>query len=245
MNGKPINKYVSDEVLENIFNRSNNFIGVVSNDQMINENMKCFGIVALLVNVEKDKRKGIEINDVIEFLPEKIKWSSGKCDEYGCELHLINPYWCKEYICEERLNVPFNVLKSEVSYGERKYFVIEEIINKLNKDQFIARKMLFEFQDLPHLKFEACKNMASRFKNHNDYYRALNETCKHYLIEHEEMKSLYGRYQRAKGKFKKEWETMLLKEYKRSKAMKNVRKIYDIYEQVSSKNKSNVIELKR
>jgi len=60
-----MNKYVSKDTLENIYNRNENVYGIVSNPNILNENNRCFGKVILLINLKSQKK--IVINDIIEF----------------------------------------------------------------------------------------------------------------------------------------------------------------------------------
>ena len=109
--------YINDDMLSNIYSQFYNIYGIVSNPIIINDYGKCFGKVIMKINVESKKK--ISLKDIVEFDVSKIKWKSSQPDANGCVLCLVNPYWCRKYKLDEKIEVPIIVLKSEAD-GENR-----------------------------------------------------------------------------------------------------------------------------
>jgi hypothetical protein len=235
-----IEDYIDQNLLDNIYSRNSNVLGVIANPDITNERKKCFGKVLLLVNIEK--KKNINIKDNIEFYPNKIKWRSSFSDKKGRKLLLVDPYWCKLYIHDRKIHCPIRILKSKVEGTERIYYGIDEDI-LLTKNQFIKRKLLLKFAKTPHIIFEACENFNERWWTTKDYYRALNETSKHYLIKHDQLKIYIGEYNNAKKQFQAEWNNLLIKHYQNNESDQEFDKFYNDFE--ITKNESVVIPFRK
>ena len=94
----------------------------------------------------------------------------------------------KLFIDDEKLSVRVEVLRSKVVKEEREYYKDYEFI-KMNYKQFISRRLFEEFHNLKYSYMESYSNFQKR-RNKVGYYQALNETSKHYLIEHNDLKNL-------------------------------------------------------
>lgn len=234
-----MNEYISEDTLNNLFNRNKNVYGVVANPNITNENNRCFGKILLLINLESKKK--ITINDIVEFRGDKIKWRSTKFDDNGCILCLIDPYWCRLYIHNPKIQCPVRVLKSHVANNNRSYYGADEFVI-MNKDEFIKRRLLLKFAKWPHFIVAACINFSNRYWSSKDYYKSLNETSKHYLIKHKDLKSYVGQYGRAKSYFNKKWNDLLLKSYQNKEASESVDKLYKKFEN-KTKKKGKVLSL--
>jgi hypothetical protein len=230
--------YASESTIDNIYNQYHDSFGVISNLNIINEG-KCFGKVVLVIGILK--KKFIKKGSIIKFQEKNVKWSSTHFDDKGCTLHILKAHWCTPFKFEEQLNVPIRILKSKrLEDGTRHYWGEDELLT-FTKDQYIERMLLHKYAKEPVMIYYACKNMARRFKEHRDYYRALNETSKHYLIKHERLKSYYGEYQKAKQTFYKNWDVLLLESYRYNKIEKD---ISEMYNQLTEVKNSKVIPFK-
>lgn len=234
-----MNEYVSEDTLNNLFNRNKNVYGIVANPDITNENNRCFGKVLLLINLKSKKK--ITINDIVEFRGDKIKWRSTTCDDNGCILCLIDPYWCRSYIYNPKIQCPVRILKSHVTDNNRIYYGADAFVI-MNKDEFIKRRLLLKFAKWQHLVVAACENFNNRYWAIKDYYKALNETAKHYLIKHDQLKSYLSDYSNAKKEFNKEWDDLLLKSYQNKEASELIEKLYKKFENKTNK-KGKVLSL--
>lgn len=232
-----LNNYVSQDTLGNIYNRQKNMFGVVSNIKFTLRNNKCFGKVVLFINVTSKKK--IVMNDIVEFNPLKIIWSSTNFDSDGNTLHLINPYWCKLYYVEPKIHVPVKVLLHDYNKdtGEIKYFNSVENMY-MTRAQFVKRCLLQIFGSYSYREIAACENMAERWWELKDYYRAHNETVKNYSVEGDHMKTLYSKFTNAKKEINKKWDKLLIKHYQQNAADKQIQAQIDNFK---DKQKSNNI----
>ena len=236
-----MNKYVSKDTLENIYNRNENVYGIVSNPNILNENNRCFGKVILLINLKSQKK--IVINDIIEFRGDKIKWRSTKCDDNGCVLCLVDPYWCRLYIYNPKIQCKVRVLKSHVTNNGRIYYGENEFIN-MTKDEFIKRQLLLKFAKWPYIVFAAVENFNRRYWETKDYYKSLNETSKHYIIKHQDLKSYRADYSKAVQEFNNKWNKLLLDSYRNEKSNNEIEFLFNKYKEKSKNKKGKVINLR-
>lgn len=207
---KGIDELLDEDRINNIFNQySNVFVINYSEDAKIDKDYA--GRLVLKVNMKKDK-KYIRINDHVRFRRDKVKWKS--VEQHVC---IVDPYWVKPFINDEKLQVQVKVLKSKVVGNIREYYIDYETV-ELNYKQFITRRLFEEFGELKHSYLEAYSNFQDRRKQVG-YYQALNETSKHYLIKHEDLKKLViPRVNNAIKRFKKEWDDLYVQDAKNAKA---------------------------
>jgi hypothetical protein len=60
----------------------------------------------------------------------------------------------------------------------------------------------------------------------------LNETSKHYLIKHEQLKKYISEYNNAKKNFNKEWNVLLINHYQNNDAQKEIDVLFESFEKV-------------
>ena len=231
-----IANYVSKETLDNIYNRNSNVLGIITNTEL-EENGRGIGTVVLFVNLKK--KSYFKYGDVISYNKSKLQWSS-IADDDGCKLYLINPYWCKAYNHDVKIPCDVEVLKSVDDNGERKYYKSTEKMF-LTKKQYIKRYNIELFGDVKYRMIAACENMWERFNEHKDYYKALNESAKHYLIDHTVLKKCYGKYTRAAGVAVSRWEKFKVEYYTQNQ---NQKVLEEKLNALKRKTDSNVIEFK-
>jgi len=231
-------EYVSEDTLNNIYNRNSNVFGIISNPNCLNNNGKCFGKVELIISIKR--KKNILKNDIVEFNKDKIKWRSSNSDDKGCALCLVDPYWCKNYINNPKIKCPIRVLKSKIENEQRIYYSVDDYI-LLTKDQFIKRNLLTKFAKIQSLIIKACENFNDRYWSSKNYYKSLNETSKHYLIKHDQLKTFISTYNNAKKEFNKEWNKLLLKHYENNQ---NDLETSKLLEQFTTKEESKVINFR-
>lgn len=224
-----LSEYLDEDGINNIFNSySNVFVIKYDEDAKIGEDYA--GELLMKVNIEKDK-KYIRTNDHVRFRCDKVKWKNKEM-----VIALIDPYWVKPFINDEKLPVKVQVLKSRLVQEKRHYYTDYETI-EMNYKQFMKRRLFEEFHNLKTSYLEAYSNFQKRRKKVG-YYQALNETSKHYLIEHDDLKKVViPRVNNALKRFKKEWDDLYIQDVKNAKAKKAIDKL-------TQKNKiDNVIEL--
>ena len=205
---------------------------------MINDYGKCFGKVIMKINV--DSKKKISLKDIVEFDVSKIKWKSSQPDANGCVLCLVNPYWCRMYKLDEKIEVPIIVLKSEAD-GENRTYWDEVSYQIMNRNQFLKRMLLYKLADYTYAQTEAVNNFINRINETKNYYKALNETSRNYRIEHRQLETLRGTFANFRKEIYKQWDQLLLKHYKNNSSKIELRDLIDRFE----KETTNVIEFKK
>ena len=189
----------------------------------------------------KNKKK-IVLKDIIEFDKSKIKWKSAYPDELGRVLCLVDPYWCRMYKLDIKIEVPVTIQKSVVKEGcsndQREYYLDTEF-QIMNEAQFFKRRMVFHLKDWKYNEVEAVNNFNKRIMKLKDYYRAANETAKNYLIPSDHLISLRGKYNNVKKKIYKEWNDLFIKHCQNEKS-KSIT-LTDLYNDLKVEDKSNVI----
>ena len=232
-------KYISEDTLNNIYDRHSNVFGIISNPDCLNNNDKCFGKITLLISITSNKN--IIINDIVEFNKDKIKWRASRYDDKGCTVCLVDPYWCKIYEDNPKIKCPIRVLKSKVENGNRNYYSADDIM-LLTKDQFIKKRLLIKFSKHQNLLIKAVENFNERYWSSKNYYKSLNETSKHFLIKHDQLKRVVSTYNNAKKEFNKEWNKLLLKHYQINQNDLSISKLLDNFKQ---KKETKIINFSR
>jgi len=209
-----LSDYLSEDLINNIYDRRTNvFVILYNEDAKIGDDY--VGELLLKINIKKDKTY-IKIHDHIRFRRDRVKWKNQ--ERTVC---LIDPYWVKLFINDEKLPIQVDVLKSRLVNGVRKYYKSRETI-EMNYKQFITRRLYEEFHTLKHSYLEAYSNFQER-RNKVGYYQALNETSKHYLIEHNDLKKhVIPKINNALKRFKKEWNDLYIQDAKNAKAKKAI-----------------------
>jgi len=170
---------LSEDKINNIYDTYSN-VFVVLYDENAKMGNRYVGQVLAKVNITKDKSY-IKNGDFIDFRVDKVKWKDGR-------VIIVDPYWVKLYMDKETLPIQVKVLRSKVVGDIRKYYEDYEIIEMTYK-QFIKRRLMEDYANVKHSFMEAYSNFQKRRKEVG-YYQALNETSKHYMIEHENLKKI-------------------------------------------------------
>ena len=231
-------RYINDDMLEKIYEEYPKCFGIRFNENII-VNGKCVGQVLLLSGVTK---KTIGYNSRVKFLKEKIKYITG--ENNGSKLCVINQYWVKPFINNPKLKFKIKVLKSKLNEttNERVYFYdLEEI--ELTYSQYIMRNMIIDFGNYKHQIICAYENFKQRYGLHHNYYRALNETCKNYLIKHDMLKSILSRIDNTKKKYKKEWTKEYIKHLEINRDQRIIDELFK--DSKVEKDKSNIVQFKK
>ena len=229
--------YIDDDLLSNIYSKFGNVLGIVSNPNIENDYEKCFGKVVMRINVKSKKK--IYLKDIVEFDETKTKWRSSKPDNNGCVLCLVDPYWCRMYKLDEKIEVPVIVLRSE-SDGENRRYWEETSYQVMNRNQFLKRMLLYKMSKYSYAQTEAVNNFNDRLNKIKDYYKALNETARNYRIKHDDLTTLRGVFANFRKEIYKEWDRLLLKHYKNNTSKIELRDLIDMFR----KETSNVIDFK-
>lgn len=217
---KELSEYLSEDIINNIYDRHKNVFVVTYNEDAVIGNDYA-GELLLKVNIEKDKPY-IKINDHVRFKRDRIKWKNQQKN-----ICVVDPYWVKLFIDDEKLPVQVKVLRSKVIKDKREYYKDYETI-KMNYKQFISRRLFEEFHNLKYSYMESYSNFQKRRKKVG-YYQALNETSKHYLIEHNDLKTIViPKVNNALKRFKKEWDVLYVQDIKNAKAKKAIDKLIKI-----------------
>ncbi len=199
---------LSEDKINNIYDRYTNIFVVLYDENAIKDG-RYIGQLLSKVNITKDKSY-IKDGDYVEFRSDKVKWKDG-------HVVVIDPYWVKLYMDRETVPVKVKVLRSKVVDEVRQYFTAYEPIEMTYK-QFIKRRLMEEYADVKHSFMEAYSNFQGRRKTVG-YYRALNETSKHYMIEHDHLKKvIIPRVNNSLKEYKKEWQDLYTRSLKQNKA---------------------------
>lgn len=206
---------LSEDKINNIYDTYSN-VFVVLYDENAKMGNRYVGQVLAKVNITKDKSY-IKNGDFIDFRVDKVKWKDGR-------VIIVDPYWVKLYMDKETLPIQVKVLRSKVVGDIRKYYEDYEIIEMTYK-QFIKRRLMEDYANVKHSFMEAYSNFQKRRKEVG-YYQALNETSKHYMIEHENLKKIIiPRVNNSLKEYKKEWSDLYIRSLKQNKAREAVAKL--------------------
>jgi hypothetical protein len=225
--------YLDENSIDNIYNTFSN-VFVIRYDVNAIKMGRYVGQLIAKVDMKKDKDY-IRVGNYVEFKKNKIKWTNRK-------ICVVDPYWVKNYLDDEKLSVNVKVLKSKVENGkdERTYYLDNETL-ELNYKQFIQRRLYEDYSQHPHAFLASYRQFQDRRKK-VEYYKALNETCKHYLIEHSLLKNvIIPKINNSLKKYKKEWNELLTQELKKDRAKKAINDLIEQNKPVDSK----VIKLKK
>jgi hypothetical protein len=224
-----LKNYLSEEKINNIYDRYSN-VFVAFYDENAKQNGKYVAQLLAKVNIKKDKAY-IKNGDFIEFKTDKVKWKDKK-------IVVVDPHWVSPYMNEETLPINVKILKSKVVDNIRQYYESYEII-ELTYKQFIKRRLLEDYANVKHLFMEAYSNFQDR-RVKVGYYQALNETSKHYRIEHDQLKNgIIPRVNNSLKQYKKEWQDLYIRSLKQNKAIEAIDNLIK-----SNKEKSAVIPLR-
>lgn len=206
---------LNEDKINNIYNTYSN-VFIVLYDENAKTGNRYVGQLLARVNITKDKGY-IKNGDFIDFRADKVKWKDGR-------VVVIDPYWVKLYLDKETLPIQVKVLRSKLVGDVRKYYQDHEVIEMTYK-QFIKRRLMEEYSDVKYSFIEAYSNFQGRRKTVG-YYQALNETSKHYLIEHEHLKKvIIPRVNNSLKEYKKEWSDLYIRSLKQNKAREAVAKL--------------------
>jgi hypothetical protein len=194
---------LKDDIIENIYDRYSD-IFVIETKENANINKSMVGIIRCIVNV-RSSRKYLKVGDHVIFPPSKIKHKL-TTDKNGHFVVLITSYFVSKYTNDMKYPVVVHIQKynRNTETGEISYHKDTEVIY-FTYNQYVKRRMLNDFRDRPYVLVMAYENHRELQKKHNDYYRALNSTAKHFMIEHETLKSFISEVNNKKKKYKKDW----------------------------------------
>jgi hypothetical protein len=202
-------------------------VGVKCNPEIINENNKLVGQILLLTGTTK-----FMLADFVQFNKIKIKWQAMTSDSSGNHFYIIDPYWCKKYIAQPKIEVPVNVYRPKTG-------TIEIEFVKMFYNQFVKRRMIEFYGDWPHKLVAALENYdKNRSKGH---WAAMNYTIKHYLIEVDVLKSALAKRNKRMAVINNEWSKLKNCYYERNES---ARKLSTIVQHNELQNKTkNVIKM--
>lgn len=209
-----VKKYLREDMIDNIYNRYTNvFVIKYDEDALINGTY--FGRLLLKVKIKEGKDKSIIINDFVEFRVDRVKWKNGT-------ICLVDPYWVKKYRETNKISVKVKILKSKVNKenNKREYYTDYEYI-KMTFSQFISRRLYENYKTSEHVLL-IYSNFQTRRKRVG-YYKALNETSKHYLVEHDILKDIIiPKINNSIRKYKKEWNELYTQNLEHDKAKRAI-----------------------
>ena len=222
-----ISLFCSSDVIENIYINYEKIVGIESNLNIINEHNKCVGKVILISNT-----KNISLNSFVEFNRDKIKWRSSKLDSDENGFYLVDPYWCKKYISEPKIDVPIKVYKPTTNTFEI------ELMGMYYK-QFLKRRLLDLYGDWKYRVVAAIRNYD---KNRNKgHWTAINSTVKHYHVDNKTLKTALAKRNKYIATINNEWIKLCNNYYEQNEAAKKITRLTKHYK--IEFNSSNVIKM--
>lgn len=227
-----LEEYLNEDGINNLFNEFDDVAVCETNPNLKNSSGNLVGTILLLIN---SKKKTLKNSGRIEFSPDRIKWKSSLKND-KCVV-VLRTRWAIPYLRNIKLNVKVKVLKSKIEDGERIYYEDTEYM-ELTKDKFFKRRMYEELRMYRYKYIQAYENFNVRNRELKDYYRALNETSKHYMIEHEKLKTLISHINHLKKELNKEWNKYLLQHYEKHIEDKMIDEFF-----IEEKDNSNVIDM--
>lgn len=213
---------ISEDVLNNTYDSySNVFIIETIKDLVMDDKM--IGIIRYPIKINEN-RKYLKKNQFVQFPESRIKWRSNIKNRHF--IVVVNAQWVTQYTHEPKMpmNVPVLVSKLLIddSGNESRVYQKEYIEMQLTYNQYIRKRVIIDFYDRPYGLLMAYENYKQQLKRYNDYYRALNETARNYLIEHDKLKSFISEVNHAKKKYKKEWNEAKIRYYETERTQRAV-----------------------
>jgi hypothetical protein len=210
-----INDFLNEEQINRIYNEFNN-VFVIRYKPDTEYNGKYVG--RLLLKISLKKNNNIKINDDVVFSVNKIKWRNDN-------VCVVNPHWVKKFLDGIKLKIKSKVLNSRINgNNERIYYYDYEYI-ELNYKQFISKKLVEDFGNIKHNVIEAYFNFYKRRKKVG-YYKALNETSKHYMVEHDYLRNIIvPNVSNALKNYKKEWFEFYIQTLENEKVKNSIKEL--------------------
>ena len=232
-------RYITDEVFENILDEYKKCFGIRYHNGVITKEGKMIGQILFGSSVTK---KTLKFGDHVEFSSKMIKYRSFDYDEDGFGLCVVHQKFVKPLVDTQEQPFKTKILKSNINTdtGIREYYIAFEDI-KFTYKQYLTRRLLLDFGNYEHRFMAAYDNFNERLKVHSDYYRALNETCKHYLVEHDLLKKFISEVNHAKKKYKNEWTENLNRYIINDELQRVISKMVKVEEV----NKDNVVDFRK
>ena len=194
---------LTEDVINNIFDKYDDvFLIETKKNYYVNGCM--VGIIRLVVNVKK-QRQYLKVGTYVLFQDCKIIWRS-IIDENNNYIIIMKSHWVKAYKHDLKLpiTVPIQKYIRNKEDGAMSYYKDTEVI-EMNYNQYVNRRIVVDFHDTPYSLLMAYENHKKRQCKYNDYYKALNETAKQYMIEHEILKKFISAVGHKKKEYKKDW----------------------------------------
>ncbi len=211
-----IQPFCNLESIENIYTNYKTIVGVMCNTDIINEHNKYVGRVLLVVNTKK-----ISLGIYVEFNKDKIKWRSSKFNEDGNGFYLIDPYWCKKYIAEPKINIPIKVYKPKTDTFEI------ELVPMFYK-QFIKRRLLDLYGDW---RYRIIASIENYDKNrHLGHWAAINYTVKHYHIDVKCLNTALAKRNKYLSTVNNEWRKLCNDHYQQNESAKKLSRLVKTYD---------------
>lgn len=239
---KNIPDCLNQEMINNIYNKYSNVFIIETDIDCVLENGKMVGTVKFSVDIDV-KHNYIYNGDFVEFNLQKIKWKSNIINDKI--VVVIKSHWVKPYNHNPKIIISIPVLKHKVNKMNNKieYFHDCEIV-ELTYKQYQKKRILKEFGDkYTYRQMEAYFNMSNRFQKYGNYFKALNETSKHFFVEQKFIKEqIFPEINNAKKRYKKDWNILLEKQYQRNENQKIINDFLE--EKKRMKKENNVIKFK-
>jgi len=223
-----INKYLSQDSINNINTNYSKIVGIESNLNILNENNKYVGIILLRENSPK-----LFLDMIVEFRTDKIKWRSSKFDgENG--FYLIDPYWVKSYSPAPKIKVPIKVRVNDQ---------IVVVMRELNYSQFQQSRLneYYYKNKIPYTFVAAYKNFY-KMNRPNQYYKAINSTVKNYFVNQDQLIKIISEFNQEKNRIKSEWDKFMNNFVNQSQSAKMINELFK--NRKFEKESANVIKLK-
>jgi hypothetical protein len=213
-----LNYFCTDGVIESIYNNQNcNKVGIISNINIINENNKCVGRVAL---IQTGIKKKLDLDTFVEFNKDKIIWRSSPYNDES--FYIIDQYWVKNYLPDPKINVPTTIYNTKTQFLEIEY-------SKLTFGQFMKRRFFEETKNISYGLILAYENFTYMLNETKDYYLSLNSTVKHYHIKQEELEKIRSKLNHIKNRIKKEWNDHMKIHISKEYSTKYIQELYKNY----------------
>jgi hypothetical protein len=199
---------LNEDIIENICNRYNDIFVIETKDDYFIDDMM-IGIIRMSLDVKKQRRYLKDGSHVL-FPNQKVKWrSSYENDNY---IVIVKSHWVKAYTHDLKLPVivPVQTYTRNPTNNKKTYSKDYEEI-EMNYNQYVKRRMIIDFHDESYSLLMAYDNHKKRNSKYRDYYKALNETAKHYMIEHETLKEFISKVNNRKKQYKKDWIEVKIK----------------------------------
>jgi len=227
-----IEKYCSEETINNIYQNHPKTVGIEYNPTLINEYGKNVGKIILITNIPEKYK--LFLDSIIQFNSSKIQWKSSKVNG-DFEFCLIDPYFIKQYAPDPKLKVPILINDGGILKTKMIELTFQQYKMRMMNEYYYKNK-------IPYTLVAAYRNFYKMLKECVGVeYKAHNSTCRNYLISQEVLIKVISRFNNERKRIIKNWNQLVSEHLQQNETDKLLERLYG--RQEKEKEINNLIKL--